>query len=47
VAAKFGQLPDTIERQMSKYWFNRTVLFMDAETLDQERRNDEMEKARK
>jgi len=42
IAEKYGQLPDTVEREMSEYWLNRVAVAMEAEAIDQKRRNDEM-----
>jgi len=38
LAKRFGQMPDTIEAQMSEYWINRALVEMEAEYLDHERR---------
>lgn len=44
VAERFGVLPDTVENEMSEYWFNRALTLMHAETIDSNRR--ERERAR-
>jgi len=44
VAEKFGQLPDTVEREMTDYWFRRVVVQMDANILDRERKDKEDER---
>jgi len=44
IAEKFGQLPETIESQLTEYWFNRIVVQMDAQTIDAERRERERER---
>lgn len=38
IAEKFGQLPGTVEREMTYEWYCLTVLQMDAEALDTQRR---------
>jgi hypothetical protein len=47
LAERYGQLPDTIENEMSEYWFNRAVAQLEGETLDRKRRNDELARKRK
>lgn len=47
MAEKFGKMPHEIERDLPEYWFTRTLVIMDAETLDRERRDREMEAERK
>jgi len=44
IAEKFGQLPDTVEREMSDYWFKRTVVQMDAAIIERERKDREDER---
>lgn len=43
IARELHKMPEEIEN-MSEYWFNRMVVFLDAEALDRQRRNDEMER---
>lgn len=42
VAKHYGVLPDDVESRMSEYWFNRTLVFMEAEAIEEERRHKEM-----
>ncbi len=43
IAEKYGKTPDEIEN-MSVYWLNRTILMMDAQALDAQRRDDDRPK---
>lgn len=47
IAEKFGVLPDTVESEMSDYWFKRVVVQMDAEIIDRKRKEREDERNRK
>jgi hypothetical protein len=38
VAERFGQLPDTVENEMSEYWFDKAVVLIHGESLDNQRR---------
>lgn len=47
IAEKFHQLPDVVESQMSDYWFKRVVVQMDAEVIDNKRKEKEEERKRR
>lgn len=38
VAEKFGQLPDTVENEMSVYWLDRVAVYMEAQAINDARR---------
>ena len=38
IAERFGQLPDTVENEMSEYWFDRAAAWIQGESLDNMRR---------
>lgn len=47
VAEKFGVLPDTVENEMSVYWFERVATLMEAQTLNERRIERERERKAK
>ena len=44
VAEKFGVLPDTVENEMSVYWFERVATLMEAQALNERRITRERER---
>ncbi len=37
VAEKFGQMPDTIENEMSTYWLNRVAVQLESTAMNEDR----------
>jgi hypothetical protein len=47
VAERYGQLPDTVEREMSEYYFNATLDLMAGEAIHEEKTLAQMKKAKR
>lgn len=41
IAERFGQLPTTVENELDEYWLNRIAVYMEAQNIDEIRKEKE------
>lgn len=46
IAERFGQLPTTVENELDEYWLNRIAVYMEAQGIDERRKEKERRKKR-